>query len=201
MRKMMIMMSIGFVISSIIGALVYSDDLVNSALGLLHIETEFTKDQTVKFPLYLNLGSALVALLIACRFKEEHQPAQGGGIAAIRESFAGTLRAGSWILRSPAATSLILIGLFYDSIIRVFYTVLSNVYRLFKLPEWCWGIVGAIASIVGIGVALLCERMAAKFRYNFRLLWRVYLASQLELLSESRMFFQLQRHEVNGHFN
>ena len=55
MKRVMIMMSVGFVISSIIGALVYSTDFVNSVASALNFETEFTKQQTVKFPLYLNL--------------------------------------------------------------------------------------------------------------------------------------------------
>jgi len=162
MKRVMIMMSVGFVISSIIGALVYSTDFINFIASALNLETEFTKEQTVKFPLYLNFVSALIVFFIACKFKEDHKVSTSGKIIAIKESFAGTMRAGQWILKSPAASCLILIGLFFDSIIRVFYTILSNIYRILLIPEWCWGLVGAIASIIGIGVAILCEKMATK---------------------------------------
>lgn len=161
-KRVMIMMSVGFVVSSIIGALVYSPDFINSLLSTLNFETEFSKKHTVKFPLYLNLGTALIVFFIACKFEEDHKISMGGNMTAIKESFAGTLRAGRWILKSPAASCLILIGLFYDSIIRVFYTILSNIYRILLIPEWCWGLVGAIASIIGIGVAIICEKMATK---------------------------------------
>ena len=81
----------------------------------------------------------------------------------MRDSFTGTFRAGGWILRTPAALALMLIGLFYDSLIRLYYTVSSNVYRLLQLPEAVWGFVGAGASLVGIGVALMCERMTTRW--------------------------------------
>ncbi len=160
MKRTMIGISIGFVITSITGALVYSPDFINSVLHGLGLDPGVTKAHTLKFPLYLNLATAVAVFFIAIRFEEKQTNDNSTGLSAIRESFSGTLRAGRWILRSPAATILMLIGLFYDSIIRVFYTVSSNVYKLIKLPEWTWGFVGAAASIVGIGVALLCERMA-----------------------------------------
>ncbi|MCP4848865.1 MAG: MFS transporter [Verrucomicrobiaceae bacterium] len=162
MKLTMIGMSIGFVITSIAGALVYSPHFMNSLLSSIGFDADMTKTQTLKFPLYLNLSTALAVLLIATRFEEPAtvQDSDRPRLNAIRESFSGTIRAGQWILKSPAATTLMLTGLFYDSIIRVFYTVSSNVYKLIKLPEWTWGFVGASASIIGIGVALLCERMA-----------------------------------------
>ena len=83
-------MSLGFVISSIIGALVYSTDFINCIASALNFETQFTKEQTVKFPLYLNFVSALIVFFIACKFEEDHKVSTSGKILAIKESFAGT---------------------------------------------------------------------------------------------------------------
>ena len=58
-------------------------------------------------------------------FTKNKCPKNQKKLHAVKESFSGTLSAGRWILNTPSATVLILIGLFYDSIIRVFYTVLS----------------------------------------------------------------------------
>lgn len=157
MKRVMIGMSAGFIVTSVIGAAVYSHDFLNSIFG-----TSLEKADTLKLPLYLNLVTAFAALAVALQFEERRKPAGDGGWRAIRASFAGTFRAGRWILGSPAATSLILIGLFYDSLIRVFYTVSSNIYRILQLPEASWGLVGAVASILGIGAALMCERMAER---------------------------------------
>ena len=163
MKYVMIMMSVGFILSSIIGALVYSESFINSTLSTIGSDLVFSKEQTLKFPLYLNFITALGTLIVALRFEENHKPSKEGNFIAIKESFSGTIKAGQWILKTPAASVLILIGLFYDSIIRVFYTVLSNIYRILKIPEWSWGFVGAVASIVGIGVAIICEKMVNKF--------------------------------------
>ena len=163
MKYVMIMMSVGFILSSIIGALVYSESFINSTLSTIGSDLVFSKEQTLKFPLYLNFITALGTLIVALRFEENHNPSKEGNFIAIKKSFSGTIKAGQWILKTPAASVLILIGLFYDSIIRVFYTVLSNIYRILKIPEWSWGFVGAVASIVGIGVAILCEKMVNKF--------------------------------------
>ncbi len=158
MKLAMIGMSCGFIVTSVVGAASYSPDFVNWLFG-----TSLTKGDTLKIPLYLNLATALATLAIALRFEEAGAPSAGGGAGAIRGSFAGTFRAGLWILRSPAATSLMLIGLFYDSIIRVFYTVSSNIYKLLRLPEASWGLIGAVASVFGIGAAIACERMAKRY--------------------------------------
>ncbi|MBV64251.1 MAG: MFS transporter [Rickettsiales bacterium] len=163
MKHVMIMMSVGFILSSIIGALVYSEDFINSTLSAMGFDIIFSKNQTLKFPLYLNFITAIGTLFVALKFEENHKPSKEGNLNAVKESFSGTIKAGQWILHTPAASVLILIGLFYDSIIRVFYTVLSNIYRILKIPEWSWGFVGAVASIVGIGVAILCEKMVNKF--------------------------------------
>lgn len=163
MKYVMIMMSVGFILSSIIGALVYSDDFINSTLSAIGSDLIFSKNQTLKFPLYLNFITAIGTLFVALKFEENHKPSKEGNLNAVKESFSGTIKAGQWILQTPAASVLILIGLFYDSIIRVFYTVLSNIYRILKIPEWSWGFVGAVASIVGIAVAIICEKMVNKF--------------------------------------
>ena len=163
MKNVMIMMSVGFVISSIIGALVYSEEFINGLVYMIGLDITFSKEQTLKFPLFLNFITSIGVLIVALKFEEQHIPKNQKKLHAVKESFSGTLSAGRWILNTPSATVLILIGLFYDSIIRVFYTVLSNVYRVLKIPEWSWGFVGAVASIVGIGVAITCEKMANKF--------------------------------------
>ena len=55
MKQTMIGMSIGFVITSITGALVYSPEFINSLLDMLGLDPGATKAQTLKFPLYLKV--------------------------------------------------------------------------------------------------------------------------------------------------
>ena len=54
MKNVMIMVSVGFVISSIIGALVYSEEFINGLVSMIGLDITFSKEQTLKFPLFLN---------------------------------------------------------------------------------------------------------------------------------------------------
>ena len=66
------MMSIGFVISSIVGALVYSVEFVNGLASFIGLDITFSKDQTLKFPLFLNFVTAIGVLIVALKFDEKH---------------------------------------------------------------------------------------------------------------------------------
>ena len=104
----------GFVISSIVGALVYSVEFVNGLASFIGLDITFSKDQTLKFPLFLNFVTAIGVLIVALNSMRNILKKIKRKINAIKESFRGTLRAGKWILNTPAATVLLLIGLFYD---------------------------------------------------------------------------------------
>jgi hypothetical protein len=69
------------------------------------------------------------------------------------------LATGRWIMRSPAAVVLILTGLLYDSFTRLFYSVGSNYYRLLGIDESCNGIILAGSSLIGLGTALVVEKL------------------------------------------
>ena len=69
---------------------------------------------------------ACLALIAALQMKEvgeiDYHPSKPLG-QSIKDSFARTFEAGGWILRTPAALMLLLIGLSFDSIIRLYYTI------------------------------------------------------------------------------
>ncbi len=165
MRSLMVWMSVGFVLSSALGAAVYSSEFVNGILAWFGSDMRFDRATTVKFPLYLNLVTACAALVVSLMMKEpvpdseeasaEKAPPRHPLIA----SFLGMGEAARWILRTPPALVLVLYTLFYDSVVRLFYTVASNVYRLLEIPEKVFGLIGAAVSLLGIVIAGVCERM------------------------------------------
>jgi len=165
MRSLMVWMSVGFVLSSAIGAAVYSAEFVNGVLEWFGSDRRFDRSETVKFPLYLNLATACAALVVSLRMREpDADPAHAAETArvprhALTASFLAMGEAARWIVRTPAALVLVLYTLFYDSLVRLFYTVASNVYRLLEIPEKVFGLIGAAVSLLGIGVAWLCERL------------------------------------------
>lgn len=158
--------SAAFILVTLTGAAVYDPEWVNSVLNTLGIDRSLTQSETLKFPIYLNLGTALAALYVAMRMREPERirpHAELPLFAAMQQAFRATWRAGGWILRSPAALILLLIGLFFDSIIRLYYTVGSIYLRLLQYEERHFGMISVAGSVVGIFSAWLAQRMIKRF--------------------------------------
>lgn len=148
--------SIGFVVSSILGALLYDPATLTRVASWFGIVWEPAKEITLRLPVLLTLLTGLGALAIAMRLRDAVPPPPAG---PWREKTVATWRgirsAASWIWRTPAAVSLLVIGLFFDSLIRLFYTVASPFYRLIGIPDALFGFVGAAAALTGIASAAL----------------------------------------------
>lgn len=156
-------MAIGFILATAVGALVYDAGLVNRVLGWVGIDAGITPEQSLKFPIWLNLVTAVAALLVALRMVECHQDDPAGTAArGLGQAWTNTLAAGRWILRSPAPLVLILLGVLFDSMIRLFYIVLPNYYRLLDIREGWFGVIGAGAALLGMATAGIMERMARR---------------------------------------
>lgn len=178
--------SVAFVGVTLLGAAVYDPDVVNRAVGWLGWDRAFTQSETLKFPIYLTLGMAIATLVTACRFREPpgHGPAAGRRLgSAIRESFRRTFAAGAWILRTPAALLLILVGLFYDSIIRLYYTVGSLWLEVIGYEPRYFGVISVAGSLSGVVSAALGARLMVSRapNFNFRLLSLLILTGMASL--------------------
>ncbi len=175
MVRLMKTQSIGFVAVLIVGAAVYDPEVVNRVAGWIGIDHEFTQAETLKFPILLNLGMAVVTLLVALRLYEPAslRPECDLPLAqSIRRSFRRTFRAGGWILKTPVALMLLLVGLFYDSIIRLYYTVNSIWFEVIGFePRW-FGFISVAGSLTGIAAAVIGGRLIEKRSpaFNFALL-------------------------------
>ena len=158
LARMMRWQSLTFMIVALIGAAVYSQDFMHRLPGFAGL----TKEQCMRIPLWLNLGMALATVVVSLRFVDTHpRPAARVSIGELtRGSFAQMITTARWILRSPAAVVLILTGLLYDSFTRLFYTIGSNYYRLLGIDEAANGLILAGSSIIGIGTALVVEKLA-----------------------------------------
>src|SRR4029078_4510774 len=76
---------------------------------------------------------------------------------------------GRCILGGPPAVVLILTGLLYDSFTRLFYTIGSNYYRLLGIDESCHGLILARSSMIGIGTALVVEKLVGVLKPSHNL--------------------------------
>ncbi|MCB1087411.1 MAG: MFS transporter, partial [Verrucomicrobiae bacterium] len=154
--------SVAFVGVTLVGAAAYDPDVVNRIAGWVGISHQFTQLETLKFPIYLTLVMAAGTLVTALRFREPPGHGNADGLplaAAIRESFRRTFAAGGWILRTPAALMLILVGLFFDSIIRLYYTVGSLWLEVIGYEPRYFGLISVVGSLSGIVSAALGARL------------------------------------------
>lgn len=173
--QLMIWQSVGFIVVTIIGAAVYDPDFMNRVFGWMGSSLTFTQYDTLKLPIALTLGMAIVTFLIACRMQEngqiDHDPTKPLW-QTVRRSFARTFKAGGWILQTPAALMLLLIGLSFDSIIRLYYTVGSIWLEVIGYRPVQFGIISVAGSITGIFAAVIGKKLiqSRSPNFNFRLL-------------------------------
>lgn len=173
--QLMIWQSIAFIVITLIGAAAYDPVSVNMTLKWFGFPANFVQAETLKFPIALTLGMSVAALFIALRMKEPpgfHVPTDLSLAQSIRASFRRTFQAGAWILKTPAALMLLLVGLSFDSIIRLYYTVGSIWMEVIGFQRFQMGYISVAGSIAGIIAALIGARLIHKHspNFNFRLL-------------------------------
>ena len=162
LARLMRWQSITFMMVALLGAAVYSHDFMNRLPGFGGL----TKEQCMRMPLWLNLGMAVATLAVSMQFTDTHpRSTTRSSIGELtRASFRQMADTAKWILRSPAAVVLILTGLLYDSFTRLFYTIGSNYYRLLGIDEAANGLILAGSSLIGIGTAIVVEKLVGKLR-------------------------------------
>ncbi|WP_159098193.1 MFS transporter [Parazoarcus communis] len=150
--------AIGMVVAMLIGSAVYDPSLLSDLAASAGLALTFDQATTLRFPIYLNLLTALGVLIVCLRMQE---PAHrtGAAIPTTRQAVESMLDAGRWIARSPIALFVIIGGLLIDSVLRVFMTFGSAYYRMIDLPEASFGIIGATMAGIGIVVAPMARRL------------------------------------------
>lgn len=160
--------SIAFPIALLVGGVVYDAEQMNRILGWIGLEANLTTAETMRFPIYLCLGTAVITLLAALGLREPKAHVEQAEEATsapdphhpVRSAFAVTLNAGLWILRSPLALVVIAGGLMFDSVIRTFVTSTSVYYEVIGFTPAQFGIIGALTGALGIFTSRLARNMA-----------------------------------------
>ena len=140
LERLMRWQSGGFFVAMLVGGAVY-DAHFWQWLGL-----PLAQETTMRFPIYLTLANAVLCLLVTLRMRE---PGTARTHTSSGATWRATVAAGRWILQTPAALVVILAGLCFDSIIRLFLTLGGNYYRLIKLPEATFGLIGSGFALIG----------------------------------------------------
>ena len=165
LERLMRWQSAAFFVAMMAGGALYDSRFLTSVLGV-----PVSQQIAMRLPLWFTLGNAVAALACALALREpavteKHEPVTARG------TLRTTLATGAWILRTPAALVVIVAGLCFDSIIRLFLTVASNYYRLIAVPDWAFGLIGSGFAVIGFLTPRLSRWLVERWpqRANFAL--------------------------------
>lgn len=175
---------IGLVVAMLVGGAVYDPAFVNRTLSFLGAAPHFGQGTTLRFPIYLNLLTALLTLWVALGLREPAVretrvvPAGADAAGAERTAWHIVRRAGAWIVRTPVALFVILAGVLMDSVVRLFLTFSSSYFRIIEIPEASFGLIGAAMGGLGLVISPLARRMvgAHSLAQNYGVVALVILA-------------------------
>ncbi len=174
LEKQMRFQSIGFIIVMVLGGMVYDPDLMGKAAQQLGFDITITKDLTLRFPVYLTMIPAIFTLITALMMKEvsDHQDECKEGakcVNAVTDSIKMIIQAGRWILKTPFVVIAILMGLVFDSVIRMIITMASQYYRVIQIPEAMFGIIGSAVAMLGLFIPSVARRLVQRHTPFFNL--------------------------------
>ncbi len=178
---------VGMVIAMLVGGAVYDPAFVGRLCASFGWNHSFVQGTTLRFPIYLNLITALLTLGVVLGLREPKvrttHVAPDTRDAAGPEATAWHLvrNAGTWIVKTPVALFVITAGVLIDSVVRLFLTFSSSYFRLIDIPEATFGVIGATMGGLGLLVSPVARRMVAanSVARNYGLLGLTVLASLL----------------------
>ena len=168
LEQVMRWQGVGMVIAMLVGGAVYSPAFVSrlcSAFGWHH---SFVQGATLRFPIYLNLITALLTLAVVLGLREPKVhashvvPETNDAVGPETTAWRIVASAGAWIAKTPLALFVITAGVVIDSVVRLFLTFSSSYFRLIEIPEAAFGIIGAVVGGLGVAVSPVARRMVAK---------------------------------------
>jgi len=161
--------SVGMVVAMLVGGAIYDPGFMNSIASALRCPGGFTQGTTLRFPIYLNLVTAALTLLVALSMQEQSRKSTRSTTAANdrpqpskETAIEAVLTAGAWIVHVPLALFVILAGVLLDSVIRLFLTFSSSYFRLIDLPAASYGLIWAGLGALGFLVSPVARRMVQR---------------------------------------
>ena len=153
----------------LVGGAIYDPGFMNRITGALRWSGGFTQATTLRFPIYLNLITAVLTLVVALSLREQSRKLiRGSSVADDRSlppkenAMGAVLTAGAWIARTPLALFVILAGVLLDCVIRLFLTFSSSYFRLIDLPAASYGLIWAGLGALGFVVSPVARRMVQR---------------------------------------
>jgi MFS family permease len=165
LEQVMRWQGVGMVIAMLVGGAVYDHVFVGRLATFLGVNFHPAQDSTIRFPIYLNLVTALITLVTALGLREPNvktkhvAPETGDAAGAEITAWHIATNAAAWIMKTPVALFVIIAGVLIDSAVRLFLTFSSSYFRIIELPEASFGIIGASFGGLGLFISPLARRM------------------------------------------
>lgn len=173
LENQMRLQAVAFIFAMVLGAIVYDPVSMGKFADWLGIPIRMTKDITLRFPVYLTMISAICTLITAIMMKEvcvfHNECKDKKSLKSVTNAFKLTLQTGQWILKTPHVLIIILVGMLFDSVIRMVITMSSQYYRIIDIPEAMFGIVGAFTAMLGLFVPTIARHFAQRHSPGFNL--------------------------------
>lgn len=149
--------SAGFVIAMLLGGFLYDPNQLNK---LIPADLALSAETAHRLPIFLVLCQGFICLWASLAMREPARKAPKVSLASLVRI---TLASVYWLWRQKLLRVLVVIGLLLDAVVRNFATLNSSYYRLIKLPEWSFGVIGAGLGLLGIAVPTLAKYMNTRF--------------------------------------
>ncbi len=162
LERLMRWQAVAFFVTMMAGAAAYDASFIQWIFDALGMPWVVTQDMAMRFPIYLTLGNAVLALLATINL---HEPAKRGTArVSVGTTWRVTFETGRWIARTPLAFGVIFAGMCFDSIVRLFLTITSNYYRLIAVPEAAFGLIGSGFAVIGFLIPALARRLVVRWK-------------------------------------
>ncbi|BCU78611.1 MFS transporter [Luteolibacter sp. LG18] len=147
--------SAGIIVAMIAGGLLYDPSFLNRLLPeALQIPTAVAH----RLPVLLVLIQALVCVAITLRMVEPPHP-HGETGTTLKRAFHVTLDAARWVFTTPRPLVIVTGGVLIDAVVRNMTTIQSEYFRLIHIPEWSFGIIGALTGALTLLVPGIARRV------------------------------------------
>ncbi len=175
LARQMRFQSAAFIIAMSVGGAVYDPDVMNRVAHWLGLQVTLTQEMTLRFPLFLTLGMAMMTLWTVVRMKETMPGTDDRTVSrtnwrdALMNTVTLTLQAGRWIVKTPFALMIIATAVAFDHIMRMVITLGSEYYRLIGLPEATFGLIGSGMALMGIFIPYASLKLVQRRSPRFNL--------------------------------
>ena len=176
LERVMRWQAVAFFLTMIIGAAAYDKQFIQWILVALGIRWNVTPEMAMRLPIYLTLGNAVVAFWVALNLREPNDPHASS--STNRTTWRLIFATGRWIAHAPLAFGVVLAGMCFDSVVRLFLTMASNYYRFIAVPEAAFGLIGSGFAVIGFLTPALARRLVGLWTIssNFALVASLTLA-------------------------